>query len=90
MKEQPAEMPIEVPLDQLQEDVLYALIESFILREGTDYGDIEITHAKKIEQIQRQLQKKELRIIFDASTETVTFLTASEWNKLQLKFSAKV
>lgn len=90
MKEQPVEMPIEIPLDQLKEDVLYSLIESFILREGTDYGDIEISHGKKIEQIQKQLQKKELRIIFDASTETVTFLTSSEWKKMQSKFSDQV
>lgn len=82
MQEKPLEAPIEVPLDQLQEDVLLSLIESFILREGTDYGDMEISHKTKMDQVHRQLQRKDLRIIFDAATETVTFITAADWKKI--------
>ena len=46
-------------------------MESFVLREGTDYGPQEVTLATKVAQVLRQLQRGEARIVFDPSTESV-------------------
>ena len=43
--------PVEVPLDALGEDTVRAIIESFILREGTDYGREEVGFETKVTQV---------------------------------------
>jgi uncharacterized protein YheU (UPF0270 family) len=74
--------PVAIPPEQLSEDVINAVIESFILREGTDYGNVEISIEKKKEQIRRQLDKAEIRIVYDFNTDSVTMMTDQDWKKL--------
>jgi uncharacterized protein len=81
-KDTPQLPSIEIPPQTISEDALLGVIGEFILRDGTDYGLIEVSHATKVEQIQRQLTKGEVKIIFDPNTETVTMMTAREWSKL--------
>jgi uncharacterized protein YheU (UPF0270 family) len=66
--------PVEVPHTALSADALQRLVESFVLREGTDYGEREFTHAQKVAQVMGQLEAGEARILFDPETETVTLL----------------
>jgi uncharacterized protein len=68
------EIPIEISPDQLSESALLGIVEAFILREGTDYGVVEISHEAKINQIRRQLDQKIIRIIFDQTTESVSIV----------------
>ena len=79
--------PLEIPLDKLSEEVLSSLIESFVLREGTDYGVHEVQLSTKIEQIRKQVVRGDILITFDPNTESVTLLTKPEWRKLISKFS---
>jgi uncharacterized protein YheU (UPF0270 family) len=71
---EPAE-PVEVPCTALSPDALLGLVESFVLREGTDYGAEEFTHEQKVAQVMLQLQRREARILFDPETESITLLT---------------
>lgn len=66
--------PVEVPFTALSPDALMGLMESFVLREGTDYGDREFSHEQKIAQVRAQLQSGEARIFYDPETESVTLL----------------
>ena len=50
---------------------LEGLIESFVGREGTDYGERECTLAEKVADVRRQLERGEARIVFDPDTESV-------------------
>ena len=68
--EPPGEL-VEIPATELTTDVLRALVESFVLREGTDYGVQEVSLASKVAQVLRQLQRGEARIVFDPVTESV-------------------
>jgi uncharacterized protein YheU (UPF0270 family) len=70
--------PIVIPPAQLSPDALAGLIESFINREGTDYGDIEWTLAQKTQQVERQLQCGEALIVFDPLTESCTIVPRRE------------
>ncbi|UYL07759.1 YheU family protein [Bdellovibrio sp. SKB1291214] len=74
--------PIAIELDRLSADVIDAVIEAFILREGTDYGVVEISLDKKKEQVLKQLNKKELHIVYDFNTDSVTVMTDRDWKKL--------
>ena len=63
-----------MPIDALGEDTLRALIESFVGREGTDYGARERTLEEKVADVRRQLERGEARIVFDPETESVNIL----------------
>ena len=64
------ETGVEIPYQQLSASALRGVIESFILREGTDYGVAEAALESKIAQIKRQLETKRIKILFDAETES--------------------
>ena len=62
---------VTVPHTALAPDILRAVIESFVLREGTDYGERELTLDDKVARVMRLLAGGEVRIVFDPQTETV-------------------
>ncbi|HPI39858.1 MAG TPA: YheU family protein [Pseudobdellovibrionaceae bacterium] len=78
---EPTEVPIEISPEQLSKEALWGVIENFILREGTDYGQIEMTFEKKAEQVQKQIEKGEIKIVFDLTSESVSLLTAADFRR---------
>ena len=67
---------VEVPIEALDETTLVALIESFVSREGTDYGFVERSLAEKIADVRCQLARGEARIVFDPETDSVNIVPA--------------
>ena len=67
--------PVEVPHTELSTEALRAVIESFVLREGTDYGSREFTLEQKIAHVMAQIQSGEAQIMFDPNTETIDIVT---------------
>jgi len=66
--------PVEIPIDALSAEALQGVIESFVNREGTDYGEVERTLAEKVADVRRQLERGEARIVFDPETESVNIV----------------
>jgi uncharacterized protein YheU (UPF0270 family) len=66
--------PIVVPHGELEPDTLRAVIESFVLREGTDYGLVELTLDDKVARVMRQLTRGDARILFDPESESITLI----------------
>jgi len=68
----PAEQePIAVPHSELSADALRGVIEAFVLREGTEYGERDVSIDRKVADVLRQLERGEVQIVFDPNTETV-------------------
>jgi uncharacterized protein YheU (UPF0270 family) len=63
--------PIRVAPDDLKPDTLQAVIESFVLREGTDYGVHETPLETKVAQVLVQLRRGEAHLTFDPATESI-------------------
>jgi len=63
--------PIVVPYTELTPDALAGVIESFVLREGTDYGERDVAFETKVLQVRRQLERREAEIVFDPNTESI-------------------
>lgn len=76
----PAE-PVVVPHAELSPDALRGVIEAFVLREGTDYGEREVTHEHKVAQVLRQLERGEVRILYDPTDATVTIVPAQMFQR---------
>jgi uncharacterized protein YheU (UPF0270 family) len=70
--------PVRIPYDALSPDALRGVIESFVLREGTDYGDHEATFESKVDDVQRQLQRGEADIVWDPTTESVQLVAGRQ------------
>lgn len=71
-----------MPSEQLSQEALAGIIENFIQREGTDYGAVEISSEKKSEQIRKQIERGDIKIVFDLNTETLNLLTKTQFNRL--------
>jgi len=69
--------PVLVAPDDLAPDTLRAVIESFVLREGTDYGMVETLLDTKVAQVLAQVRRGDAQIVFDPATESVTIVLAS-------------
>jgi uncharacterized protein len=63
--------PVVVPYTELSEDALRGVVESFVLREGTEYGARDFSLEEKVMHVLRQLRRGEAQIVFDPATETV-------------------
>jgi uncharacterized protein YheU (UPF0270 family) len=76
MDQEPSE-PVVVPHTELAADVLQAVVESFVLREGTDYGEREFSLDQKVARVIGQLERGEAQILFDPETESVAIVMVS-------------
>lgn len=63
--------PVAVPYTQLSPEALHGVIESFVLREGTEYGEREFTLSEKRTHVLLQLERGEAQILFDPQSQSV-------------------
>lgn len=68
--------PLYIPCADLAPDTLRKVIESFVLREGTDYGEHDASLEQKVAHVMSQLQRGEARIVFDTTSESVDIVRA--------------
>ena len=66
---------VEVPWERLETDVLHKLVEEFVSREGTEYGEQEVALATKVKQVVEQLKTKKAAITFDPETQTTSIIS---------------
>ena len=69
---------IEVPADRLDEHVLQSLLEEYASRDGTDYGEVELTLAQKTGNLRRQIQRGDLLILYQTETEEWDLVSADD------------
>ena len=59
-----------VPWQEIPPETLDNLIEEFVTRDGTDYGEQEIRTDTKVAQVREQLRRGQASVVFDDVTET--------------------
>lgn len=68
-----------IPWQDLEGTTLDNLIESFVLREGTDYGEQEMSLTDKVEQVKAQLRTGIAVIVYSELHETVDIVPADRF-----------
>ncbi|WP_158780892.1 YheU family protein [Pantoea sp. BAV 3049] len=63
-----------IPWKDLEAETLDNLIESFVLREGTDYGEQERSLEQKVKDVRRQLSSGEAVLVWSELHETVNIM----------------
>lgn len=72
-----------IPYQDLDLDTLHNLIEYFILREGTDYGEHEVSLAEKTEKVLLQLKHGSVVILYSELSDSVTLVHKEQINSMQ-------
>ena len=65
-----------IPINRLSLEALQSVIEEFVSREGTDYGEIEVSSETRIRQVRHRLERGSAVLIFDDETGTTNILLA--------------
>lgn len=67
-----------VPWRELDEHTLQNMIEEFVTREGTEYGEQETPLETRVQQVRRHLERGEAVVWFDDYAQTVNILRREE------------
>ena len=68
-----------IPLEQLSNETLAAIIEDFILREGTEYGAEDISKQAKIAQVKKQLEQGSALLVYSELHESINILPSDQF-----------
>ena len=63
-----------IPWQDLAPETLDNLIESFVLSEGTDYGEQERSLEQKVNDVKRQLKSGDVVLVWSELHETVNIM----------------
>lgn len=72
-----------IPPESLSAEALQGVLEEFISRDGTDYGESELSLEAKVNRLRPQVMRGEVLIVFDEVLEGVTLMTQEEWRGRQ-------
>lgn len=64
-------MDTVIPFDSLEQDTLENVLNDIVSRDGTDYGDYDLSLEQKREQALRALRSGEAVLLFDTESETI-------------------
>ncbi len=70
-----------IPHTELSPEALQGLIEEIVTRDGTDYGEYELSTQEKVQQVINQLERKEVVIVFSELHETCTLMPADTFKQ---------
>lgn len=65
-----------IPIDKLSSQALKGVIEEFISRNGTDYGEKEVSRERSFLQVKRRLETGTAVLVYDDETETTNIFQA--------------
>jgi len=65
---------VEVPHEQIPADTLQRMIQEFVTRDGADWADAGCTLEDKVEQVLQQLRNREIKVVFDLTSQTANFV----------------
>ncbi|WP_102798588.1 YheU family protein [Bowmanella denitrificans] len=70
-----------IPIEQLEAATLHNIIEAFVLREGTDYGEQEASLEDKIQQVHQQLKRGDVLLVYSELHESVNILPKDQFGE---------
>jgi uncharacterized protein YheU (UPF0270 family) len=69
-----------IPWQDLAAETLDSLIESFVLREGTDYGEHERSLEQKVADVKQQLKNGDAVLVWSELHETVNIMPRGQFH----------
>lgn len=69
-----------IPPESLSIDTLDNILEEFISREGTDYGETELSLEQKLALLRPQIMRREVLIVYDDQQQSVNLVHRNDWS----------
>ncbi len=69
-----------VPLSELEKETIRSIAEAFVLREGTDYGEVEVSFEEKVDHVIGRLNSGEAVLVYSQLHETVDIRPAESYD----------
>ena len=66
-----------IDYSDLSSEALQGLIEEYVTRDGTDYGEYEVSLDTKVQQVLNQLKQGELVIYFSENRGSANIISAT-------------
>jgi hypothetical protein len=70
---------LSISCEKLSPETLRAVIEEYVTRSGTDYGDVEVPLEQKVRQVHRELLSGKARILFDTIDQTCNIVSKDDF-----------
>ena len=70
------EKGVDVPYEQIDPETLRNMIQEFVTRDGSDWGDPGGALEDKIAQVLKQLKNKQVKVVFDLKSETANIVSS--------------
>ncbi|MGH0036570.1 MAG: YheU family protein [Myxococcota bacterium] len=67
-------LPLEIDPSSLSPEALRGVVEEFVTRDGTDYGAVEKSLDEKVRDVLVQIERGEVKIVFDPESERVNLV----------------
>lgn len=74
-----------IPHKELEPETLQSLIEEFVTREGTDYGEREYSLSEKVEHVRRQLDDQHIFIVFSQEDQSVSIMPREQLSNTEIR-----
>ncbi len=68
-----------IPIGELAPDTLHNIVEGFVLREGTEYGEVDCSLEEKVAQVLQQLKTGEALLVFSELHESVNIVPKDQF-----------
>ena len=73
---------MKIPFSELEGDVLTALLQEIVTRNGTDYGEVEISPDQQVLQIMHLLETNQVVLYWNSQTQSASILSAEEFSRI--------
>ncbi len=73
-----------IPIKDLTEATLMNIIEGFVLREGTEYGEADVSLTDKVQQVYKQLTLGDVLLVYSELHETVNIIPKQQLGDFEL------
>jgi len=78
-------LPVLVPFTRLEADTLQCLLEDFATRDGTDYGEVEMSLVTRVQLLHEQLKSGDARLVYFPVDESIQLLSQREAKAMGLE-----
>jgi len=72
-----------IPLASLSDEILNNIIESYVLQEGTEYGESDVSLRDKVAAVKQQLKAQTALLVYSELHETVNIVPADQFKMQQ-------
>lgn len=73
-----------IPFDSLTEETLSNILVEVVTRDGTDYGEYDLSLEQKCQQAHKMLKSQQAFLIFDTESETIKLISRDQMAQYEM------